>query len=174
MKTTQLSFSKGIITLVIIISLMPLTVFTTHFELVDIWIFLASYSIRMFAITAGYHRYFSHRAFKTNRIFQFILAWLGATSLQGGPLWWASHHRYHHQHSDNPNDHHSPLQRGFWHSHLLWFLYKENLKANMKLVKDFAQYPELRIIERYWYLSPILLVLILASLGGWNAVVWFS
>src|SRR5205823_2854988 len=61
---------------------------------------LALYAIRMFAITAGYHRYFSHRSYKTSRAFQFVLGWLGAMATQKGPLWWAAHHRQHHRYSD--------------------------------------------------------------------------
>ena len=75
---------------------------------------LASYVIRMFGITAGYHRYFSHRSYRTGRLFQFVLAWIGCSALQKGPLWWAAHHRHHHQHSDQQEDVHSPKQRGFW------------------------------------------------------------
>jgi stearoyl-CoA desaturase (delta-9 desaturase) len=50
--------------------------------------------------TVGYHRYFSHRSFKTFRLGQFVLACLCCTNLQRGPLWWAAIHRHHHKHSD--------------------------------------------------------------------------
>src|SRR5215211_7524190 len=83
---------------------------------------LTSYVVRMFGITAGYHRYFSHRSYKAGRPVQFALAWLGAAAAQKGPLWWASHHRYHHQHSDTERDVHSPVARGLWWSHVGWFL----------------------------------------------------
>ena len=56
----------------------------------------ALYFVRMFAITAFYHRYFSHRAFRTSRAMQFLFALAGASAVQRGPLWWASHHRHHH------------------------------------------------------------------------------
>src|SRR4051812_11974399 len=83
---------------------------------------LGSYAVRMFAITAGYHRYFSHRTFKTGRVFQFVLALLAMSSAQQGVLWWASHHRNHHKFSDQPEDTHSPRQHGFWWSHCFWLL----------------------------------------------------
>src|SRR6185436_7862259 len=79
---------------------------------------LALYGVRMFAITAGYHRYFSHRSYKTSRSFQFVLGWLGTMAAQKGPLWWASHHRSHHRYSDMADDVHSPTVRGFWWSHV--------------------------------------------------------
>ncbi|HEV2274527.1 MAG TPA: hypothetical protein VGR96_10195, partial [Acidobacteriaceae bacterium] len=71
---------------------------------------LALYFIRMFAVTAGYHRYFSHRSFKLNRGLQFVLAFMAETSGQKGVLWWAAHHRIHHQTSDSAADVHSPDQ----------------------------------------------------------------
>jgi stearoyl-CoA desaturase (delta-9 desaturase) len=87
---------------------------------------LALYLIRMFAITGFYHRYFSHKTFRTSRVFQFIFAVLGSTAVQRGPLWWASHHRHHHAHSDHHKDSHSPVQHGFLWSHLGWFLASKN------------------------------------------------
>src|SRR5277367_6197789 len=83
---------------------------------------LVAYLVRMFAITGFYHRYFSHRSFKTSRIGQFIFGVLGAAAVQRGPVWWAAHHRHHHANSDEPSDLHSPRQHGFWRSHLGWFL----------------------------------------------------
>ncbi len=59
--------------------------------------FAVLYVVRMFAVTGGYHRYFSHRTYRTSRVFQFILAFLAQTSAQRGALWWAAHHRHHHR-----------------------------------------------------------------------------
>src|SRR5579884_2333145 len=81
-----------------------------------------TYFWRMFGITGGYHRYFAHRSYKTSRVFQFVLAWLGCSSLQKGPLWWAAHHREHHRYSDTPKDPHSPHETSFWWSHVGWIL----------------------------------------------------
>ena len=61
------------------------------------------YGIRMFAITGFYHRYFSHRPFRTSRGMQFVFACIGASAAQRGPLWWAANHRVHHAHSDQPS-----------------------------------------------------------------------
>ncbi len=113
----------------------------------------ASYGLRMFAITAGYHRYFSHRSYRTGRLFQTVLAVLGATATQKGPLWWAAHHRDHHRYSDGPHDIHSPLQRGFLWSHVGWILAPRHDRTKLENVRDLARYPELRWLDR-WYLVP--------------------
>jgi stearoyl-CoA desaturase (delta-9 desaturase) len=116
---------------------------------------LASYAIRMFAITAGYHRYFSHRSYRTGRAFQLVLAILGATATQKGPLWWAAHHRDHHRFSDRPEDIHSPVQRGFWWSHVLWILADRWHETKLERVRDLARYPELRWLDR-WHVVPVI------------------
>lgn len=126
---------------------------------------IALYWIRMFAITGGYHRYFSHRSFETSRVFQFILGFLGATSGQKGPLWWAAHHRVHHQKSDRPDDLHSPVQSGFFWSHMGWILCRENFRTREELVKDLAAYPELVWLDRHFVIPPVLLAVSLATLG---------
>ncbi|MCO6432030.1 MAG: fatty acid desaturase [Deltaproteobacteria bacterium] len=118
---------------------------------------LAFYLIRMFAITAGYHRLFSHRSYETSRVFQFILGFIGAASVQRGPLWWAANHRHHHRHSDTEEDIHSPGIRGVWWAHAGWVLSPED-RSDLKVVKDLSIYPELRWLERYHYVPPLLLL----------------
>lgn len=123
------------------------------------------YALRMFAITAFYHRYFSHNAFRTSRAAQLVFAVLGAAAVQRGPLWWASHHRHHHANSDRADDQHSPLQHGFLWSHIGWFLARENFATRTALVTDLARYPELRFLDRYDALVPLLLALSLYAAG---------
>jgi stearoyl-CoA desaturase (Delta-9 desaturase) len=110
---------------------------------------VALYFVRMFAITGFYHRYFSHRTFKTSRAAQFIFGLLGASAVQRGPLWWAAHHRHHHRHSDEPGDVHSPGQHGFFWSHMGWFMSHEHFSADLSRVKDLLKYPELRFLDRF-------------------------
>ena len=131
-----------------------------------------SYAVRMFGITAGYHRYFSHRAFKTSRVGQLGFALLGVISTQKGPLWWAAHHRNHHKYSDQPEDLHSPRQRGFWWSHMFWILVRRHQFADHTKVKDLAAYPELRFIDRFEILFTIAYAAALYAIGGSHALVW--
>lgn len=118
---------------------------------------LALYFVRMIGITAGYHRYFSHRTYQTSRLFQFLLALLGASAAQQGPLWWAAHHRYHHKFSDTQNDVHSPSLHGFWWAHVGWILAPENQKTRYDMVPDLAKFPELRFLDKFYLLPPLVL-----------------
>jgi len=115
---------------------------------------LALYLVRMFAITAFYHRYFSHRTFRTSRAAQFVFALLGASAAQRGPIWWASHHRHHHRHSDEDPDLHSPGLRGFLWAHMGWFFSDAGMKAPVTTAPDLMKYPELRWLER-WHIVPV-------------------
>ena len=160
-------------------------VFVVGWSPVAVFTAFCLYAIRMFAITGFYHRYFSHKAFKTSRVFQFIFALIGASSVQRGPLWWAAHHRQHHVNSDKEIDEHSPRQQGFLWSHMGWFLSRHNFATRLDRISDFARYPELRFIDRFDIFAPILLALTLYGFGeaiayfipesgtsGWQMVVW--
>lgn len=125
----------------------------------------ALYFIRMFAITGVYHRYFSHRTYKTSRWFQFVLAFLGTTSVQKGPLWWAANHRHHHQHSDTEEDIHSVKMKGFWHAHVGWIISPDYLRIKTELVKDFLKFPELIWLEKNHAYGAIALIVFIFALG---------
>jgi len=133
---------------------------------VALWTAAAMYALRMFAITGFYHRYFSHRAFRTSRALQFGFALLGAASVQRGPLWWAAHHRHHHRHADTERDVHSP-RHGFWRSHVGWLMTARNFATNHEAVKDLGRFPELRWLDRYDIAVPVLLAAALAAFGAW-------
>ncbi|MDC0182598.1 acyl-CoA desaturase [Nitrosomonadales bacterium] len=140
----------------IIIHLSIVSIFFVDFSLTAFWFFIGMYSIRMFAITGFYHRYFSHKAFKTSRFIQFIFAIIGASAVQRGPIWWAAHHREHHMHSDTIHDKHSPKAHSFFWSHTGWFLTKANFITHTRLVKELSRFPELRLIDRFDIVIPIL------------------
>jgi stearoyl-CoA desaturase (delta-9 desaturase) len=127
----------------------------------------ALYVVRMFAITAFYHRYFSHKAFKTSRAVQFFFALLGASCVQRGPLWWASHHRNHHRHADTEQDLHSPAQHGFWQSHVGWFLTRRGFRTDVSVIPDLNKFAELRWLDRFDVLIPIVFAVSLFFLGRW-------
>jgi stearoyl-CoA desaturase (delta-9 desaturase) len=118
----------------------------------------ALYFVRMFAITGFYHRYFSHKTFKTSRFGQFLFAVLGNSATQRGPLWWAAHHRNHHKVSDGEGDVHSPHRHGFLWSHIGWITSRANFLTRMKDIPDLIRFPELRFLDRFDTLVPLLLM----------------
>ncbi|CCU73206.1 MAG: acyl-CoA desaturase [Thalassolituus sp.] len=149
----------------IILHLACFGVLVTGVSTTAVVVCLALFWLRLFAITAFYHRYFSHRSYKTSRPAQFIFALLGNMSAQRGPLWWAAHHRAHHQHADTDDDLHSPVKRGFWWSHAGWFTCDASFKTQMHRINDFAKYPELRWLDRYDIFAPMLLLALLFVAG---------
>lgn len=155
----------------LLIHLAVIGVFWVGVSPVAVMICLALYAARMFGLTAGYHRYFSHRTFKTTRVFQFVLGWLGTMATQKGPLWWAANHRHHHATSDTDEDAHSP-RHGFWWSHVGWFLCDKFNATNYKLIPDLARFRELRFLNRCDVLPPIALALSVTGLG-WLLRRWF-
>jgi stearoyl-CoA desaturase (delta-9 desaturase) len=133
---------------------------------------VASYTLRMFAITAGFHRYFSHRSFRLARVPQFLLALLGQTAAQKGVLWWASNHRHHHKYSDRPEDIHSPVQNGFWWSHIGWILSGLYDETDFSRIPDLAKYPELRWLNRNQYGATLIYALGLYLAFGWTGLIY--
>jgi stearoyl-CoA desaturase (delta-9 desaturase) len=135
---------------------------------------IGSYFVRMVVVTAAYHRYFSHRAFKTSRFFQLLLALGAQSSAQKGALWWAGHHRWHHKHSDTELDIHSVRWKGLWYSHVGWILTPDWDDTNDALVGDLAKYPELRFLNRksIQLLPAVALGAAFLLIGGLDAFVW--
>jgi stearoyl-CoA desaturase (Delta-9 desaturase) len=126
---------------------------------------IALYVVRVFGITAGYHRLLSHRAYKAGRVTQFLIVLCGALAMQRGPLWWAAKHREHHSDSDTPADAHSPRHYGFWGAHVGW-IFRKRADADMSLIQDFAKYPELRWLQKHEYAPGILLGAACLLIGG--------
>jgi len=162
-----------------------LTLFWVGWSPVAVGTAIFFYALRMFAITGFYHRYFSHKSFRTSRPLQFIFGVIGASSVQRGPLWWAANHRIHHAHADKSEDVHSPVQHGFLWSHMCWFLSRRNFRTRVDHIRDFARFPELRFIDRYDVVVPILFAISLFLFGqllahvapdlgtnGWQMLVW--
>jgi len=129
------------------------------------------YWLRIFAIGAGYHRYFSHRAYETSRAFQFILAALAQSTSQKSVLWWAANHRDHHLHSDTELDVHSPRHTGFIYSHVGWIFSRGQETMNVNRIADFAKYPELMWLHRYEQLPAFVLAVLCLAVAGWPGLI---
>ncbi len=151
----------------ILVHLAPLAAIWTGVTTTSVILAVTLYVVRMFGITAGYHRYFSHRSFKTSRLGQFLMAFLAMSSAQKSVLWWAALHRHHHRHSDQEDDVHSPLHRGFWYSHVGWIFDKKHDTTRLDEVPDLAKYPELRFLDRHQLIPAIALGIACFLLDGW-------
>ena len=137
----------------------------------DLVLLAATFYARMFGITGGYHRYFAHKTYKTSRAFQLVLAVLGCSSTQKGPLWWAGNHRNHHRHADKPGDLHSPRE-GLYHAHQGWIFEGRWDGTPLAQIGDFARYPELVWLNRNHHLPPLALAGLCAWIGGFSGLVW--
>lgn len=133
-----------------------------------------SFFLRAFGLGVGYHRYFAHKSFRTNRVIQFLLAVLGTLAIQRGVLWWAETHRHHHRHADKLGDIHSPSHHGFLYAHLGWFIDQRNRETNFSKVADLMKFPELVWLNDWkWYFLPILIYgLLLYLFFGWEGLLW--
>lgn len=105
------------------------------------------------SITGGYHRYFSHRSFRTNRLVEGMLLFLGSMTAQGSALRWSFDHRNHHAHVDTDEDPYS-IKKGFWYAHFLWILEKPH-PIDKKTVPDLLKNPLVSFQDEYY---PYLLI----------------
>ena len=128
-----------------------------------------TYCIGMFGVTAGYHRYFSHRTYKTSRPFAIFLAVIAQMTAQKGIIWWARGHRHHHRYSDTEHDIHSPVQKGFGYSHVGWLFDTEDHPSG-NTVSDLERVPELAWLDRNWLVPPVLWGFTYWLIGGNEAL----
>lgn len=155
----------------ILIHLAPLAAFWTGITTTSVVLCITLYVVRMFGVTAGYHRFFSHRSFKTSRIGQFLFAFLAMSSTQKSVLWWAALHRHHHRYSDTEDDVHSPVHRSFFYSHVGWIFDKKHSESRLGEVPDLAKYPELRFLDKHQLIPGILLAILCLAIDGWSGLV---
>ncbi|HZZ43090.1 MAG TPA: acyl-CoA desaturase, partial [Tepidisphaeraceae bacterium] len=161
------------------------------FDLLHGGLFLGMYVITAVGVTVGYHRYFTHRAFRTTRGVECMLAIFGAMALEGPVLKWAAMHRFHHQHSDKPEDPHSPhfqhdaddhdghahgfmgVMRGFVHAHMGW-MFLPDPKDLHRYVPDLSTDRMLRVISNLWVVWAVLGMVIPGVVAGLITHSWMG
>lgn len=137
----------------------------------SVWLAIGLYWLRMFAVTGGYHRYFSHRSYKTSRFGQFLLALLAQSTAQKSVLWWASKHRHHHRYADTEHDVHSPVMTSFAYSHVGWIFSRDHSTFDDSTIQDLTKFPELRLLHRFELAPAILLAGLCFAIGGWAGLI---
>jgi stearoyl-CoA desaturase (delta-9 desaturase) len=141
--------------------------------LVGLW--AASHFLRAIGLTLAFHRYYAHRAFQMHRVARFAWTWIGVSAMQKGPLWWAGHHVYHHRFADRDGDPHSPKVSGFYYAHIGWFLHDKQyskIDASNPVVRDFSKFAEVRFLDAYYFLPPLVLAAGSYAIGGFPWLVW--
>lgn len=144
-------------------------IFFIHYTLNEFIFWVVCHYTMVIGVNISYHRYFSHRSFYTNRIFQFLIGYWGTLSMQRGPLWWSSNHRMHHRFCDTDLDPHSP-KKGFFYSHYAWTEDPNFDKIQWSYVPDFSRYPEIRFLEYAYLYNVIFLSIIIYLFSGWTFV----
>ncbi len=126
-------------------------------------------------ISMGYHRLHTHRSYQVPLALEYFFAICGTLSLEGGPIFWVSTHRLHHQKSDQPGDPHSPREGGWW-AHIGWLLVGDSQPGNTTLAARYA--PDLARdrfyvwLDQYHWVPMVVLGVALAWIGGTALVLW--
>lgn len=159
------------ITGLLAVTLVPWYGFTFGYSLWDWTVFVLLMGYCGISITAGYHRLWSHKAYKAHPLLRTLFALGGACALQNDVFSWASDHRRHHAYVDNNDRDPYSAGRGLWYSHIGWMLrYYESGKNDYSNIKDLQRDPILRWQNRH-YLALVLVMNIavpafLGYLGG--------
>ncbi|MDY0809948.1 acyl-CoA desaturase [Kitasatospora purpeofusca] len=146
----------------------------------DLAIATVMYFLTCHGITVGYHRYFTHGAFKANRPVRIALAVAGSLAIEGPLVRWVADHRKHHRFSDKDGDPHSPwrygetvpaLLKGLWWAHMGW-LFDEEQTPQLKYAPDLIDDPAIRRISRLFWLWTTLSMLVPPLVGGLVTLSW--
>ncbi|MFG1646263.1 acyl-CoA desaturase [Amycolatopsis sp. NPDC049252] len=149
---------------------------------IDLILAAVFYVFATLGVTVGYHRYFTHGAFKANRPLRIALAVAGSMAVQGSVIFWVASHRRHHAFADREGDPHSPwlfgtspsaLLRGFWHAHMGWMFGREVTNAD-RFAPDLVADADLRVVNRFFWLWITLSLALPAVLGGLISWSWWG
>jgi len=136
----------------------------------DVALLVAMYIPISMGITIGFHRYLTHRGFRTNRAVKAMLLILGSMAVEGPALAWAANHRKHHALSDREGDPHSPVD-GFWHAHLGWLFIGQNADPQV-YARDLKEDKLVVFISRTFIIWAALTLIIPFAIGGWQGLIW--
>ncbi|XP_010465581.1 PREDICTED: probable lipid desaturase ADS3.2, chloroplastic [Camelina sativa] len=145
-----------------------------YFSWAAFWVFTWILYIHSLCITLSYHRNLSHRSFDMPKWLEYLFAYGGLLAVQGDPIEWVSHHRYHHKHCETQRDPHSPTQ-GFWFSHMNWIFDTGSILEKCggeENVDDLVRQPFYRFLQRTIRLHLMAYALLFYFCGGMPFLVW--
>jgi stearoyl-CoA desaturase (delta-9 desaturase) len=148
----------------------------------DVFVFLVMYLATGLGITVGFHRYFTHRSFKTTRPIRIALAGLGSMAIEGPIVSWVADHRKHHAFSDHVGDPHSPhvehghglrgALKGLAHAHVGWLFIHTHRGRKTRYAPDLLRDADIARVDRtfiWWAIGGFLVSFALGFLfGGFN------
>src|SRR4051794_26196519 len=149
---------------------------------VDLTIGAVFYIVSSVGITVGYHRYFTHGAFRAKRALRIALAVAGGLAAQGPVIGWVADHRRHHAFSDREGDPHSPwlfgtspvaLARGFWHAHMGWLFGRDKTNVD-RFAPDLEADRDIRVVDRLFPVWVVVSLALPALLGGLITLSWWG
>ena len=117
------------------------------------------------AITAGYHRLYSHSSYKTNSVIEAIFLFFASVATQGSALRWANDHRLHHAFVDTDKDPYS-VKKGLLHAHILWMFYR-TAPIDPKVISDLARNKMLRFQDKHYVFCMLASNTITFLIVGW-------
>lgn len=154
----------------------------------DVALAVVFYGVTGLGVTVGFHRHFTHRAFKAIRPLRIALAVAGSFAMQGSVIEWVADHRRHHAYSDKEGDPHSPrlfgtgpvaLVRGFGHAHMGWLFGRDVTNAR-RFAPDLQANRDVRRVDRLFPLWAVATLVLPTVLGGlltwswWGALTGFA
>lgn len=145
----------------LLLALLP--AYFDDFSWASFWLFLVTWCLSGFAITAGYHRLFSHNAYKAHPIYEWACLIASSLSVQASALQWSHDHRMHHSYVDTDKDPYN-IHRGFWYAHV-WWLFVNPRSLDERLVKDLLKNPRVMFQHRHYLALTILVNLGVFGIG---------
>ena len=147
------------------VTALPAYLWYFGFDWFHFGMFFVMFLLTGFSITAGYHRFFAHKTFEAKWPLRLMVLLFGAGAFENSVLEWTSDHRRHHKHVDHDEDPYN-IQKGFFHAHMGWILFKLNAEPPLDNVPDLERDPLVRWQHRYVHVLAVLVGFVLPTVAG--------
>jgi stearoyl-CoA desaturase (delta-9 desaturase) len=152
-------------TALLTVTALPVYLWFFGFDWFHVGMFFVMFILTGFSITAGYHRLFAHKTFEAKWPLRLMVLLFGAGAFENSVIEWTSDHRRHHKHVDHDEDPYN-IQKGFFHAHMGWILFKLNAEPPLDNVPDLERDPLVRWQHRYVHVLAVLVGFVLPTVAG--------